>query len=90
VTQTADSGHTTSTPIADVLGEDVLLAWEHDGEPLTLEHGAPLRVVMPKKYAYKGVKWLTRLTVTRKEELGFWEVRGYSQSAEPLSEDRYS
>jgi DMSO/TMAO reductase YedYZ molybdopterin-dependent catalytic subunit len=90
VTQTAFSGHTTSTPIAELLDDDALIAWEQEGKPLALEHGAPLRIVLPKKYAYKGVKWLTRLTVTKDEELGFWEVRGYSQSADPWKNDRYS
>jgi DMSO/TMAO reductase YedYZ molybdopterin-dependent catalytic subunit len=90
VTQTAFSGHTTSTPIDELLDDDVIIAWEQEGKPLTLEHGAPMRIVLPKKYAYKGVKWLNKLTVTDKEELGFWEVRGYSQTADPWQNDRYS
>lgn len=90
VTQTAFSGHTTSTPIGELLDDDVLIAWEQEGKPLAPEHGAPIRIVLPGKYAYKGVKWLTKLTVTNKEELGFWEVRGYSQSADPWRNDRYS
>jgi DMSO/TMAO reductase YedYZ molybdopterin-dependent catalytic subunit len=90
VTQTAFSGHTTSTPLADLLTNEALIVWEQEGKPLTEEHGAPLRIILPKKYAYKGVKWLTKLTVTSKEELGFWEVRGYSQTADPWKNDRYS
>jgi DMSO/TMAO reductase YedYZ molybdopterin-dependent catalytic subunit len=90
VTQTAFSGHTTSTPIADLLDDNVLIAWEQEGKPLTQDHGAPIRIILPKKYAYKGVKWLTKLTVTAEEELGFWEVRGYSQTADPQKNDRYS
>jgi DMSO/TMAO reductase YedYZ molybdopterin-dependent catalytic subunit len=90
VTQTAFSGHTTSTPIADILEDNVIIAWEQEGKPLAPEHGAPVRIVLPKKYAYKGVKWLKQLTVTKEEELGFWEVRGYSQTADPLKDDRYS
>ncbi len=90
LTQTARSGHTTSTPLADMLADDALLAWQHDGKPLPLEHGGPLRVVLPRKYAYKGVKWVTRLTLTKKEDLGFWERHGYSQTADPWTNDRYS
>ena len=90
VTQTAFSGHTTSTPINDLTDDHVLIAWEQEGKPLAPEHGAPLRIVLPKKYAYKGVKWLKKLTVTSREELGFWEVRGYSQTADPWQNDRYS
>lgn len=90
VTQTAFSGHTTSTTLADLLDDNVLIAWEQEGKPLTAMHGAPLRIILPKKYAYKGVKWLTKLTVTTEEELGFWETRGYSQTADPLKNDRYS
>jgi DMSO/TMAO reductase YedYZ molybdopterin-dependent catalytic subunit len=89
VTQTAFSGHTTSTPISDLLGDDALIAWEHDGKELALEHGAPIRIVLPKKYAYKGVKWLIRLTVTKDEERGFWEECSYSQSADPWKEERH-
>ena len=90
VTQTAFSKHTTSTPITDMLEDEALIVWEQEGKPLTREHGAPVRVILPKKYAYKGVKWLTRLTVTKEEHLGFWEVRGYSQTADPWKNDRYS
>lgn len=88
VTQTAFGGHTTSTPIEDL--DEAYIVWEQEGKPLTLEHGAPIRVILPKKYAYKGVKWLNKLTVTKEEELGFWEVRGYSQTADPWKNDRYS
>ena len=90
VTQTAFSGHTTSTPIEELMDENVIIAWEQENAPLLPERGAPLRIILPKRYAYKGVKWLNRLTVTRTEELGFWEVRGYSQSADPWKNDRYS
>jgi DMSO/TMAO reductase YedYZ molybdopterin-dependent catalytic subunit len=88
VTQTAFSGHTTSTPIDDL--ENAFVVWEQEGKPLTLEHGAPIRIVLPEKYAYKGVKWLTKLTVTEKEELGYWEKHGYSQKAGIWKNDRYS
>jgi DMSO/TMAO reductase YedYZ molybdopterin-dependent catalytic subunit len=90
LTQHAWSGHTTSTPLPVALADDAIIAWEQEGKPLTREHGWPIRVIIPTKYAYKGVKWLKRLTLTTDEELGFWEVRGYSQAADPWKNDRYS
>ncbi|HEY7588543.1 MAG TPA: molybdopterin-dependent oxidoreductase [Thermoplasmata archaeon] len=89
-TFTCGDGYTTSHPL-DVLFEDgVLLAYEWDGQPLPIEHGGPLRLLVPKRYAYKSAKWVRQLTFTDEEELGYWEVRGYSNTADPWTEDRYS
>lgn len=60
---------------------DVMVAYEMDGRPLTREHGAPVRVVMPKMYGYKGVKWLSQITLTAQPKPGFWEQRGYDTDA---------
>jgi len=60
---------------------DAMLALEMDGRPLTREHGAPARVVMPQMYGYKGVKWVTRITVTDTVKDGYWEQRGYDRDA---------
>jgi DMSO/TMAO reductase YedYZ molybdopterin-dependent catalytic subunit len=60
---------------------DAMLALEMDGTPLSREHGAPARVVMPKMYGYKGVKWLERITVVDRATDGYWEQRGYSRDA---------
>jgi DMSO/TMAO reductase YedYZ molybdopterin-dependent catalytic subunit len=60
---------------------DAMLALEMDGRPLTREHGAPARLVMPKMYGYKGVKWVTRITVTDTVTDGYWEQRGYDRDA---------
>jgi DMSO/TMAO reductase YedYZ molybdopterin-dependent catalytic subunit len=60
---------------------DAMLAYEMDGAPLTRPHGAPVRVVMPQMYGYKGVKWVERITVTDQISPGFWEQRGYDQDA---------
>jgi len=83
-------GYTTSHPLHVLYDEDVLLAYAHDGKPLTAEHGGPLRLVVPKRYAYKSAKWVREVRFTEKEELGYWEVRGYSNSADPWTEDRYA
>jgi DMSO/TMAO reductase YedYZ molybdopterin-dependent catalytic subunit len=70
--------------------DDVLLAWRNHGEDLTAEHGWPLRLVVPKRYAWKSAKWLTGLEFSAKNSRGFWEVRGYHVHGEPFAEERYS
>jgi DMSO/TMAO reductase YedYZ molybdopterin-dependent catalytic subunit len=69
--------YTTSWDMASVLHPQTLLAYEAYGKPLTLEHGAPLRVVMPVKLGYKSAKWISRLTVTNQKPGGYWEDQGY-------------
>jgi len=68
----------------------VLLAYRHDGKPLPLDHGGPMRLVVPKRYAWKSAKWLRQITFVEQDEPGYWEVRGYSNSADPWKEERYS
>jgi DMSO/TMAO reductase YedYZ molybdopterin-dependent catalytic subunit len=85
-----DAGYTTSLPLADLMQDDVLLAWGLDGKDLAPEHGYPLRLVVPKKYAYKSAKWVRKIKFTVEEELGYWEKRGYSDSADPWKEERYA
>jgi len=83
-------GYTTSHPL-DVLSEpDDLMVHTWDGKPLPLEHGGPVRLLVPKRYAYKSAKWVRAVTFTEEEELGYWEIRGYSNTADPWTEDRYS
>jgi DMSO/TMAO reductase YedYZ molybdopterin-dependent catalytic subunit len=60
---------------------DVMLAYEMDGAPLRREHGAPLRLVIPRMYGYKGVKWLSRIDLVEQAEDGYWEQRGYDRDA---------
>ena len=69
---------------------EVLLAFEHGGEPLEREHGGPVRLVTPHKYAYKGAKWVTGVEFSTEPVRGYWEKRGYSVTANPWTEDRYS
>jgi len=87
---TCDDGYTTSLPLAELLNDDVLLAYKLDDKPLQAENGAPLRLIAPKKYAYKSAMWLRRITFTSKKELGYWESRSYSDTADPWKNDRYS
>ena len=90
VTIGCDGGYTTSLPLPELLEPDVLLAWALDGAPLRPQHGFPLRLVVPQKYAYKSAKWVRRICFTHDRELGYWEARGYSDSADPWHEERRS
>lgn len=86
----AHDGYTTDLTFAACDREEVLFVWGYDGEPLPAEHGGPLRVVTPHKYAYKGAKWVSGVEFLTESERGYWERRGYSDSANPWNEERYS
>ena len=83
-------GYTTNLPLEQCDREEVLFTYEYDGEPLPEDHGGPLRVVTPHRYAYKGAKWVTGVEFLTEPERGYWEKRGYSNTADPWVEDRYS
>lgn len=83
-------GYSTDLPLDECMREEVLFAFELDDQPLPSEHGGPLRVVTPHKYAYKGAKWVTEVEFLTDPKRGYWEKRGYSQTANPWSEERYS
>ena len=85
-----EQGFTTSVPLEVLMDDDVLLAYRYDDQPLTPEHGYPLRLVVPKKYFWKSAKWVRGLELMAQDRLGFWEVRGYHNSADPWKEERYS
>ena len=84
-----EQGYTTSLPLADLEGRNVMLAYQLDGHELPPRHGGPLRLVVPQKYGYKSAKWVRRIKVTAEQELGYWETRGFSNTADPLTDDRY-
>ena len=79
----------TNLPLEACDDRDVLLTYKWNGKPLAKEHGGPVRVIVPKRYAWKGAKWVKEITFSDKDEKGFWEVRGYSNSAFPWENDRY-
>ena len=83
-------GYSTNNPLDVCMDDDVLLAHTWNGQPLTVEHGGPVRVIVPKRYAWKGAKWIREITFMDRDILGFWEVRGYSNTADPWKEDRFS
>lgn len=86
----AEAGYATNLTLAEALADDVLLALKFNGGMLSPEHGGPVRLLVPSKYAYKSAKWLRGVVLTREPRLGYWERRGYSSTADPWKEDRYS
>ena len=86
----AEQGFTANVPLADLDREEVLLATHHDGEPLTAEHGYPLRLIVPHLYAWKSVKWLRGLEFLDHDTPGFWEQNGYHMYGDPWKEQRFS
>jgi DMSO/TMAO reductase YedYZ molybdopterin-dependent catalytic subunit len=86
----AYDGYTTNLPLSEAIKDDVLLVHTADGAPLPREHGGPVRMITPQLYAWKGAKWIRRIEFTREDHPGFWEMRGYSNSAHPWRNDRYS
>lgn len=83
-------GYSTNNPLDVCLDEDVLIAHRWNDAPLSAEHGGPARVIVPKRYAWKGAKWIREITFLDRDILGFWELRGYSNTADPWTEDRFS
>jgi DMSO/TMAO reductase YedYZ molybdopterin-dependent catalytic subunit len=90
VTFECADGYKTSLSLEELSGEDVLLAYGLNEKPLEEGTGYPLRLVVPNKYAYKSALWVTKLKFTAKKELGFWEKRGYSDTADVWKNDRFT
>ena len=89
VLQHAYGGYTTNLPLQWMIDEDVIFAHTFNGQPLEAEHGGPMRVFTPRRYAWKGAKWIRGLEFLAKDKPGFWEVNGYSNSADPWKEERF-
>ena len=85
----AEAGFTSNVPLSFVEDDLALLATHADGEPLALEHGYPLRLVIPRKYFWKSAKWLRGIELTAEDHPGFWERYGYHNDADPWLEQRY-
>lgn len=84
-----DRGWTTNLPLADFLGADALLAMLHDGEPISAAHGGPVRLIVPRLYAWKSAKWVAGAELMDKDRPGFWEANGYHMRGDPWKEERY-
>jgi DMSO/TMAO reductase YedYZ molybdopterin-dependent catalytic subunit len=85
----AEQGFTSNVPIASLEDPRALLVTRADGEPLTPEHGWPLRLVVPGTYFWKSAKWLRGLELRATDQPGFWERYGYHNDADPFKEERY-
>jgi DMSO/TMAO reductase YedYZ molybdopterin-dependent catalytic subunit len=85
----AEQGYTANVPLADLLRPESLFAFLHDGEPLTAEHGYPLRLIVPNLYAWKSVKWVRGLELLADDQPGFWEQNGYHIYGDPFKEQRF-
>jgi DMSO/TMAO reductase YedYZ molybdopterin-dependent catalytic subunit len=85
----AEQAYTTNVPLADLDRNDVLFAHSHNGEPLTPDHGWPLRLVVPHLYFWKSAKWVRGLEFVTEDRPGFWEQSGYHMRGDPWREQRF-
>jgi DMSO/TMAO reductase YedYZ molybdopterin-dependent catalytic subunit len=83
-------GYTANLPLPVLRDPGVLIAFRHDGEPLTPEHGAPARLVVPSRYFWKSVKWVNGIELLAEDEPGYWERQGYHNEGDPFAEERFS
>jgi DMSO/TMAO reductase YedYZ molybdopterin-dependent catalytic subunit len=83
-------GYSATLTVADLLHSDTLLATRLDDQPLAPEHGFPVRLIVPHRYAYKGPKWFRGWEYLTEPRRGFWEERGYHLHGDPWLEERYS
>jgi DMSO/TMAO reductase YedYZ molybdopterin-dependent catalytic subunit len=86
----AAHGYSSNLRLAEALAPNVLVAHRHDGKPLSLGHGAPVRAVVPDLYFWKSAKWLTGIRFSARDQPGHWEMRGYHNHGNPWKEERYA
>ncbi|TYP79495.1 sulfite oxidase-like oxidoreductase [Paenibacillus methanolicus] len=86
----ADEDYETNVPLEDLMRDDVLLAFNYDGKPLTDKHGFPLRMIVPHLYFWKSAKWLRGIEFMIEDRPGFWERNGFHNTADPFLEQRFS
>jgi len=86
----SEGGFTTNLTLDDFFQPDVLLAVKHNNQPLTPEHGYPVRLVVPRLYFWKSAKWVIGVELTDEDKPGFWESHGYHNHGDPWKEERYS
>jgi len=84
-----DDGWTTNLPLEDFLAADALLTFLHDGQPLSADHGGPVRAMIPQLYAWKSAKWLKGIELVEFDQPGFWERGGYHNHGDPWKEERF-
>jgi DMSO/TMAO reductase YedYZ molybdopterin-dependent catalytic subunit len=90
VMEHAEYGYTTNLPLADITGDDAIVAYNYGGEDIDAEHGGPVRIVVPHLYFWKSAKWVRTLELRSSDAPGFWEQNGYHMYGDPFKEQRYS
>ena len=83
-------GYTTNVPYADLTGDQAMVATAYEGRPIAPDHGGPARLLVPHLYFWKSAKWVNALQFTRRDEPGFWELRGYHIYGDPWKEQRFT
>jgi DMSO/TMAO reductase YedYZ molybdopterin-dependent catalytic subunit len=86
----SEGGFTTNLSFGDFFQPDVLFAFKHNNQPLTPQHGFPVRLVVPRLYFWKSAKWVIGVEFTAEDRPGFWETHGYHNHGDPWKEERYS
>ena len=84
-----DENWSTNMPMDSFFAEDSLFADTHDGEPIPVEHGGPLRLIVPRLYGWKSAKWIRGVEFLSQDQAGFWERGGYHMRGDPWREERY-
>jgi DMSO/TMAO reductase YedYZ molybdopterin-dependent catalytic subunit len=85
----AANGFTANAPLADATKDNCLITYRLNGKPFQLQHGAPVRGLIPDLYFWKSAKWITGVRFVKDDAPGFWEQRGYHNHADPWKEERY-
>ena len=89
IVERAEYDYTTNLPLADLLGDDTLVAWAYDGRPIEAVHGGPVRMVVPARYFWKSAKWLRGIELVATDQPGYWERNGYHNVGDPWREERF-
>ena len=89
VVEESTTRYRTNLPLDDVTGGKAWVVWEHEGKPLSREHGGPVRMIVPHLYFWKSAKWISKITLLDHDEPGFWEVNGYHDRGDPWREQRF-
>ncbi len=89
IVEESTTRYRTNLPLEDVTGGKAWVVWEHEGKPLSREHGGPVRMLVPHLYFWKSAKWISKITLLDHDEPGFWEVNGYHDRGDPWREQRF-
>ena len=85
-----ENGYTANLPLEHTMGDDTMVTWAYNGLPLDVDHGYPVRTLVPHLYLWKSVKWLRAIELVDQDQPGFWEQNGYHNLGEPFTEQRFS